>query len=146
MSDRASNVLLAFSALAAFSYVVYARRKKQMDARDPMILKVRENFAKLHPSYYDIPIQSGSSAYTENKKYITLCLRDPKTNNYYDINTIMFVALHELSHILTPPGHDEHGDVFKKTFSEVLRKASIIGIYNPSLPVSSMYCNVATGM
>jgi len=119
--------------------------KSNYSSNDPMLGQVRSNFAKLDPKYASIPLRTGDSAYTENKEVITLCLVNPDTGQYYDINTIMYVALHELSHVVTPPGEEEHGERFKKNFAEFLRKAATLGIYDPRKPIPATYCHVGTG-
>tara|TARA_A100001015_G_C14852506_1_gene657080 strand:- start:559 stop:990 length:432 start_codon:yes stop_codon:yes gene_type:complete len=61
-------------------------------------------------------------AYTKNKgSAISFCLKE------YDINTLMFVALHELAHIAT----DEIGHTYKywENFRFLLRCAEKIKIY-----------------
>lgn len=50
-------------------------------------------------------VESSDSAYTINKAYghfdkIHLCLQ--KSNYYFDIDTVMFVAIHELTHVMRP--------------------------------------------
>ena len=46
-------------------------------------------------------------AYSVNKgEELSLCIRDKDTEKFIDDNTIIFVAIHELSHIMTPEtGH-----------------------------------------
>lgn len=108
----------------------------------PILNQVRANFAKLRPEYANIPLREGNSAFTENKSVITLCLQDPTTKKYYDINTIMYVALHELGHMISrTQGHNEE---FRSNFSSLLRKATEIGIYNPSLPIPDTYCGISS--
>ena len=73
------------------------------------------------------------TAYSENKgEKIAFCLSsvDKKdTNNLIDENTLMFVALHELSHLATKSiGHTEE---FWSNFKFLLQEASKIQIYNP---------------
>ena len=84
-----------------------------------MIVRVKEAFSKIDPKYGNIPILTGDSAFTENKEVITLCLIDPESKKEYDFNTVMYVALHELSHVIS--NTVGHGDEFKTHFSE-LRK------------------------
>jgi hypothetical protein len=110
----------------------------------PTLGLVRANFTKINPRYGKIPLRVGDSAYTENKEVITLCLVDPDTNNFYDINTIMYVALHELAHVITPDGSTEHGTEFKENFSKLLREGAATGVYNPRIPIPATYCKVGT--
>lgn len=115
-------------------------RKERMSDIHPMLDQVRENFAKINPVYSKIPLKEGSSSYTENKNVITLCIKDPESGGYYDMNTIMYVALHELAHVVTKSQH--HTDEFKKNFNILLRKGAKIGIYDPRIPIPSTYCGV----
>lgn len=73
---------------------------------------------------------SGYTTYTVNKgEKMVFCLRDRNgTNELHDINTLMFVALHELGHIATKDfnGHDE---VFKKNFKFIIDEAIKMGLY-----------------
>lgn len=112
---------------------------------NPVINQIRQNFAKLKPEYGNVPIREGDSSYTEGKKFITLCLRDPATGKYYDMNTIMYVALHELAHLVSEsygsPGN-EHNDEFKKNFQVILDRAERLGFYNPNIPMPKTYCGI----
>lgn len=72
------------------------------------------------------------TAYSENKgEKIALCLNRTKSSNnkLIDLNTLTFVAIHELSHIMTKSvGHKQ---AFWHNFKFLLEKAQHIGIYNP---------------
>ena len=131
-------LILTFSVIAA---VVALRTQKSNYSDDhPILNKVREAFMELNPKYGNIPLREGNSAYTENKRTITLCLKNPDTKKYYDLNTIMYVALHELAHVVSVT--QGHNDEFKKNFSILLREASRIGIYNPRKEIPQTYCGV----
>lgn len=107
---------------------------------NPVLKNVRYNFSLLNPKYANIPLREGNSAYTENKRSITLCLKNPETGETYDMNTLMYVALHELAHVVS----ESHGhtDEFKRNFVILLREASRIGIYNPRREIPQTYCGV----
>lgn len=66
----------------------------------------------------------GDTAYTENKKVMMMCLRKPDGSTY-DINTMMFVALHEISHIINDEW--DHGLRFWRIFRFVLNCAQQCG-------------------
>ena len=140
---RGIVVLLFFSLVVVATFALSSR--STVSSNDPMLKQVRDNFSKINPRYASIPLRSGDSAYTENKEVITLCLINPDTGQYYDINTIMYVALHELAHVITPPGEEEHGEKFKKNFADLLRKGAELGIFNPRKPIPATYCKVGTG-
>ena len=143
VSDMNAAIILIVLMVAIFGAVaVKSRSNYDPNQKHPILDQVRENFRKLDPKYGEIPLLTGDSAYTENKEVITLCIIDPETNTFYDINTIMYVALHELAHVLTPEGKEEHGAEFKENFSKLLKQGAKIGIYDPKKPIPASYCKV----
>jgi hypothetical protein len=71
------------------------------------------------------------TAYTENKgEKLAFCLNTTKDGNkLIDINTLTFVAFHELSHIMTKSiGHNQD---FWQNFKFLLQNAKTSGIYTP---------------
>jgi len=71
------------------------------------------------------------TAYSENKgEKIAFCLNSTKQGaDLIDINTLTFVALHELSHIMTSSiGHKQD---FWKNFKFLLENAKAANIYQP---------------
>ena len=70
-----------------------------------------------------------SIAFVVNKgDEISICLTNKDTGNLEDINTTMFVVLHEVGHLMSVNwGHDEE---FWTNFKLILRKAQEIDIYN----------------
>lgn len=108
--------------------------------KHPLLQQIRSNFTILSPEYADIPLREGDSAYTENKSVITLCLKNPETGKFYSLNTLMYVALHELGHIISKThGHNEE---FKRNFATLLRQATKVGIYDPRVPIPQTYCGI----
>ena len=71
------------------------------------------------------------TAYSENKgEKLAFCLETEKGNNkLIDVNTLTFVAIHELAHI----GSEQigHGDEFWKNFKFLLQTAVEIKVYDP---------------
>jgi hypothetical protein len=72
------------------------------------------------------------TAYSENKgEKLAFCLNREKKDNSHliDINTLTFVAIHELSHIMTKSvGHKSE---FWENFKFLLEQAKEAGIHNP---------------
>lgn len=89
--------------------------------------------ARFQPDVFsENDIQSSDTSYSENKgQRIVVCLRD-KTKPPYplvEINTVMFVMLHEMSHLMTETiGHTPE---FWENFRRILHDAVKIGIYTP---------------
>jgi hypothetical protein len=75
---------------------------------------------------------SSYTAYSENKgEKIAFCLNTQKENNetLIDIDTLSFVAIHELSHVMTVSiGHKQE---FWDNFKFLLENAKEAGIHNP---------------
>jgi len=81
------------------------------------------------------------SSYTLNKRKMAICLRDDKTKKFHKMNDIMFVCIHEISHILSPKyGHPK---LFWQYFKFLLHEAIEIGIYRPVdyAKKNIKYCN-----
>jgi len=122
-----------------------------------LMAKIRANLTKLRNSYADEPalmndppvsrfvsryqadvfsensISSPDTSYSENKgQRIVVCLRDktkPPEYPLIDINTIMFVMLHEMAHLMTESiGHTPE---FWGNFKRILHDAVKVGIYTP---------------
>ncbi len=69
-------------------------------------------------------------AYSVNKgEELSLCIRDKDTESFIDDNTIIFVAIHELAHIMTP--ETGHTPLFWDNMKYLLGQASRQGIYIP---------------
>ena len=97
----------------------------------------RENVQKLVKNFNPTTIQetlptSEYTAYSENKgEKIAFCLNKKKTDNdnLIDSNTLMFVAVHEIAHIMTTSvGHTEE---FWNNFKFLLENAVELKIYTP---------------
>ena len=85
----------------------------------------------------EITLYSGDKSYTINKKKVYLCLTD-ENDEYYNINMLTYVLLHELSHVIC----DEigHTQKFHDIFKEVLKEAKKLKIYDPNIPIIKDYC------
>ena len=99
--------------------------------------KNKENVKRLINGYnpkkiYETLPTSEYTAYSENKgEKLAFCLDTEKNNKgrLIDINTLMYVALHELSHIATESiGHTEE---FWDNFKFLITESKSINIYNP---------------
>ena len=94
---------------------------------DPRIGRLNNRFDP--DAIIETRIDSPHTSFSVDKgQEIHLCLRDKSDNfNLHDINTLMFVALHELAHVASVnTGHDQE---FKDNFVWILKYATQIGIY-----------------
>lgn len=77
-----------------------------------------------------IPRTTVNTSYVLNKgDMIKICLRDPQTKIFHDFQTIVFVNLHELSHLLDR--EYGHNISFWRGFKTILEEAVELGLYKP---------------
>jgi hypothetical protein len=82
-------------------------------------------------------LYKGTQSYTINKQKIYLCLKD-ENGEYYNINTLIFVTLHEIAHVICVEiGHTE---LFDNIFNALLQRASKLNLYDPTKPITQNYC------
>jgi hypothetical protein len=68
------------------------------------------------------------TSYTVNKgEHIYMCLRSKQSLNFEDDNVVMFVAIHELAHVMTRTIGHKHD--FKRNFRMLLKQAEKRGYY-----------------
>ena len=150
-----SNTTRVRAELDGRTYQVQELPNRQ-EAAD-LMAKIRENLVKLRTHYQesegsmaDPPVRrfverfkddemiendmgSDSTSYSENKgDVIVVCLRDktrPPEFPLIDENTIMFVMLHEMAHLMTESiGHTQE---FWTNFRKILQDGIQVGIYHP---------------
>jgi hypothetical protein len=102
---------------------------KSKHPEDPRTIRLVEGFNP--KTICETLPTSELTAFSENKgEKIAFCLNTTKEGNkLIDINTLTFVALHELSHIATESiGHKQD---FWQNFKWILQNAKESGIYEP---------------
>ena len=102
---------------------------KQTHPEDPRTIRLVEGF---NPQKISETLPTSElTAYSENKgEKLAFCLNTTKEGNkLIDLNTLTFVALHELSHIMTESvGHKQE---FWQNFKFLLENAKASGVYDP---------------
>ena len=102
---------------------------KQKHPQDPRTIRLVEGY---NPKKISETLPTSElTAFSENKgEKLAFCLNKSKNGTkLIDINTLTFVALHELSHIATKSvGHNQE---FWQNFKWVLGNAKEAGIYSP---------------
>lgn len=123
--QRAANILAEINQM--YVRIIYHLKKTQMGspwAENIIFLGEHYNPTVLGEH---IPSNLNYTSYVAQKgKKIRLCLRTPEDRRvFHDMNTIRFVALHELSHLMVHSyGHDE---TFWDAFRFLLGQASSMG-------------------
>jgi predicted metal-dependent hydrolase len=76
----------------------------------------------------ETPADEKYTSYTINKgEKIVFCLRSKILDTIHDMNTLMYVVIHELAHVGCP--EFGHTPLFKKIFKFLLKQSVKIGIY-----------------
>lgn len=124
--QKASNMLAQTT--DKLSYLVDNMKARYINRKN--VQRLVENF---NPTTIKETLPTSEyTAYSENKgEKLAFCLNKTKNNNenLIDQNTLMFVAIHEIAHIMTlSVGHTEE---FWQNFKFLLENAVELGIYEP---------------
>lgn len=107
------------------------------DDNDPVLAKLKTDIEIIEPGVKNTVFHKGEKSYTINKKHIYMCLKD-ENGDYYDPNTLMYVALHELAHTFCDSvGHTPD---FSRIFHNLLERAERVGLYDSSQKITENYC------
>lgn len=144
MKNKGCIILVIFLIILV-TYILFQRYSPKIPS--PVVLQIKNRLTHIDPSFSKIPIYIDDSAYTIDKRTIYLCLRDSETGEIFDINTLMYVTLHEIAHVITHDSEyningklDDHGPLFRKNFSRLLTIATSKGVYDPRKPLPKSYC------
>ena len=92
------------------------------------IIQLKNNFNKNRTSVYETDPNIDLTSYSVNKgEELSICLQDKNTKELYDINLLMYVIVHEMSHFAC--SEIGHGDLFQKIFNKFLLVAMEINLY-----------------
>lgn len=121
------------------SVAIYYREPATCDI-DPILERLRQDMIKVDPRLAKAQWFPGTESYTEGKRKIFICLKD-EHGNYFPMNELQQVALHEAAHFLSPVIDKEHKTPEFNNLHFALRKrASQLGLFDPSKPVPPTYC------
>ena len=108
--------------------ILYQKREEYPEFKEYIELL----YTNLHPErtqIYENDINSKYTSYSVNKgEEIVFCLRSKKTKQLHTIDMMMYVALHEISHLACP--EIGHTPLFKKIFAFIVNRAIELNLYN----------------
>jgi len=125
---------------ALLLFMMYMAMTGQVDyfqTTDPVLRKIRDQLAVIHPRFENVHLNEGDKSYTINKKKVFICTKD-KNGRYYNRNMLVYVTLHEYSHMLCD--EIDHTPKFYDIFDDLLKRAADLGLYNPSVLPLENYC------
>jgi hypothetical protein len=114
--------------------IIYLDTKyKNDDTRTYFISKLKQNYNSYMIS--EAAIDPKYTTYTVDKSDMHICLRTRNSSEeIYDINTLMYVVLHEAAHLANYSKNGNaiigHGLEFKNIFAFLVKNAIELGIYN----------------
>jgi hypothetical protein len=132
------TIVLALVIIGLLIWIIVSQVKEHMLQDDPMLHTLKNVLIPIDPDIKNVKLFKGNKSYTINKDKIFLCLKDEK-GEYYNLNTLLYVFLHEWAHRLNREdvGHTE---AFHRIFDQLLDRATKLGIFNPSIPIPTDYC------
>lgn len=130
---------IACNTLASLKLNIIKLIKHLYENKNTLYKDYEINIDRLYERIADINISENNgvgkeTSYSVNKgDELVLCLRSKVNwNNFHDINLIMYVVLHEISHIASPsyePEYNNHGPIFKRIFHFLTDVAIKNGLY-----------------
>jgi len=105
-------------------YTKYQNNPKAMEFVNNLINKYDPDYLEENDPTFTV----GHKTFTLNFQRISICLRK-KNGEFYDMNTLQFVMMHELSHIAAL--EKNHDDRFWMVFKFILRSAEELVGYVP---------------
>jgi predicted metal-dependent hydrolase len=144
------NLALQLTLLVAIvSLVYYACRKDKKEEKkietyqDPLLDKIYKDLKLIYPDLDQkkIKLYGANDTLTEDKKHMYLCIRK-KNGEYYDYPSILYIAIHELAHVLNDEYDTEsqHGDKFNNLNQVLLQKAQDLKLLPKNLKVNYDMC------
>lgn len=127
------------SGVAISLFVMDRANKKYQEG--PVIQEIKKRVSLIDQNFSFIKMYENRQTYAHNKKDIYICLKDNK-GKYYDMNTLIYVTLHEIAHVITRGEKSDHDQKFLDNFNMLLKKAKRVGIWDPKIKMPEMYCNV----
>lgn len=86
--------------------------------------------------------ESKDKTYVVDKEIIYLVVKDYENGEFYDNNTIIHAAIHELAHIICPNNigvNDEHSELFDIIERHLLEVSTSLGFFDPNANLDEKY-------
>jgi hypothetical protein len=97
----------------------------------------------LVPEATNYSIQPGKESVTVNKENIYICMRNPNNGELYSFDILLYVTLHELSHVMSKTySTKSHNDEFQTNFKKLLDRAYEKNFLPREVNVPDDYCKV----
>ena len=107
------------------------------------IQQLNRNFNENRTNVHETDPTSNLTSYSVNKgEELSVCLKSKNSEHLHNINLLMYVIIHEMSHFACP--EIGHGPLFQKIFKKFIDTSIILNIYSydayTSKPIA--YCGM----
>ena len=147
MNKVSTTIVYSLCAIAVIFIIktLYDNIKENLLPYDPKVDELKRKLELVHEKAKLITFFTDKKSYTINKQKMHLCVKD-ENDNYYSDNMLIYVALHELAHVLC----DEigHTPKFWAIFEEILEQAANTFdpitnkmVYDPNGIINKDYCD-----
>lgn len=133
-SDTPENEKTKVDLLATIVENMYKLKKHLIDNAKEFteyaehIEQLNENFNETRTQVLETNFDSDLTSFSVNKgEEVSFCLKSKKTKEIHDLNLMMYVAIHEMSHFACP--EIGHGNLFKEIFKFFIEEAIKINVY-----------------
>lgn len=120
-------LLIYYGLYSKKDHIVYLNKRKIKGLKNKINNILEHENIKI---YYDI-VESYNITYTTNKKLIHLVIWNNKENKYYDDNTLLYVLIHEITHIICNDNHESKN--FNYIEEKLLKTAYNYNYYNDQI-------------
>ena len=121
-------------------YILFFKNKIEA-YDDPLIDKLRLIAIEIDPRSEHLVFRAANESFTEDKKFVYLCIRHKNGEYYKNQNMLIYVLTHELSHAFSESVDPDHKTTeFHDNFRTLLKRAEELGYYDPSQPLDYNYC------
>ena len=111
------------------NYLVKNIDDKEFIEYKPYIKQLDKNFNENRTSIYETDPNSNLTSYSVNKgEELSVCLKSKNDSKLHDINLLMYVIVHEMSHFACP--EIGHGALFQKIFKKFIEVSIKLEIYS----------------
>jgi hypothetical protein len=147
-SESASD-MLAHLRKDLIDFIVYLKKRVYMKTTNKMKVKIDRLYDVVLPNMKSFNFSESTpstkyTSYTVNKTKLYFCLRQTGSEQFVNYNTVMFVALHELTHMMNEVYDPDHEHGFWDDMEFILKKAIDNGIYvyQPYNKIPQKYCGI----
>lgn len=136
-----TKILIVCAGILICAYIAWFTIDKIRDKslqNVPILHQLKKEMASLDPRIKNLELYKGDKSYTINKSKIYLCLFD-ENGEYYPMNTIKHVFLHEYAHVLNKKNIG-HTPAFYEILEKLEKQAEKLGLYDSSKPAPPDYC------